>query len=98
MPACLTGTAPTGARDAGLRYETRPELAMVAVLQLMSRFPARRSPALARAIVDQLRVIAADERFVASVRECAARLAQEWCAFAVLCEAAAGDALGAAAH
>lgn len=95
-PASLAGTAPARAPDSGLRYDTRPELALVAVLQLMSRFPGRRSPALARAIVDQLRVIAADERFAAAVRECATRLEREWHALAVLCEPARGDAVRAA--
>lgn len=84
------------ARDVGLRYDTQPELAVVAVMQLMSRFPARRSPALARAIVDQLRVIGVDERFAAPVRECAARLAEDWCALAVLCEPGTGEVLRAA--
>ena len=38
------------AANAGPEYDTHPELALAAVLQLLSRFPARRSPALAQAI------------------------------------------------
>ncbi len=83
-------------RDVGLRYDTQPELAVVAVMQLMSRFPARRSPALARAIVESLRVIGADERLAAPVRECATSLTQDWCALAVLCEPGTGEVLRAA--
>ncbi|MBP6131439.1 hypothetical protein [Thauera sp.] len=74
----------------GPEYDTHPELALAAVLQLLSRFPARRSPALAQAIAGHFRVIGSDRRLSACVRDCAARLVAEWEAYAMLGDA--GDA------
>lgn len=68
----------------GPEYDTHPELALAAVLQLLSRFPARRSPALAQAIAGHFRVIGSDLRLSACVRDCAARLVADWEAYAVL--------------
>lgn len=70
--------------DSGLRYDTQPELALAAVLQLLSRFPERQSPAVARAIADHLHCIGSDERIANSVRECAARLVDDWRSYALL--------------
>ena len=71
----------------GPEYDTDPELALAAALQLLSRFPARRSPALAHAIASHFRVIGSDPRLSAGLRECAARLVRDWEAYAVLSEA-----------
>ncbi|NUQ50422.1 MAG: hypothetical protein HUU27_10970 [Phycisphaerae bacterium] len=51
-----------GAATVGPEYDTHPELALAAVLQLLSRFPARRSPALARTVASHFQVIVADAR------------------------------------
>jgi hypothetical protein len=82
----------------GPEYDTDPELALAAVLQLLSRFPARRSPALAQAIAGHFRVIGSDPRLSACVRECAARLVGEWEAYAVLGEAGEVNADSRALH
>lgn len=76
------------------RYGQEPELAISALLHLLSRFPARRSPAIAQAIVDHLRLVGRDPHIAQCVRECAERLIAEWEAYAVLstdrCERADG--------
>ncbi|MDX5363348.1 MAG: hypothetical protein LPJ91_04250 [Pseudazoarcus pumilus] len=72
-----------------MQYEARPELALAAVMQLMSRFPARRSPLVADAVVKHLEVIAADDRLPGEVRDCAREMCAEWCGYRSLC---AGDA------
>lgn len=82
----------------GPEYDTDPELALAAVLQLLSRFPARRSPAVAQAIAGHFRVIGTDPRLSACVRECAARLVGEWEAYAVLGEAGEVNADSRALH
>ena len=69
-----------------LHYPNQPDLALAAVLHLLSRFPARQSPALAKAIVDHLRVIGDDVRLAACVRECASSLVDDWRAYLVLSE------------
>ena len=71
----------------GPEYDTDPELALAAALQLLSRFPSRGSPALAHAIASHFRVIGSDPRLSAGLRECAARLVRDWEAYAVLSEA-----------
>lgn len=68
-----------------MRYEARPELALAAVMQLMSRFPARRSPLVADAVVKHLEVIAADERLPCEVRDCAREMCSEWAGYRSLC-------------
>lgn len=68
-----------------LRYEARPELALAAVMQLMSRFPARRSPVVADAVVKHLEVIAADARLADEVRACAREMCAEWDGYRSLC-------------
>jgi hypothetical protein len=77
----------SGAATEGPEYDTDPELALAAVLQLLSRFPARRSPALAKAIASHFRVIGGDPRLSACVRDCAARLVGDWEAYAALGDA-----------
>ncbi|MBS0369843.1 hypothetical protein [Zoogloea sp. LCSB751] len=65
-------------------YETSPDLALVALLTLMSSFPARRSAAVAQSIVTHLRVVSADERLDGILRGCAAQLVSNWEALTVL--------------
>lgn len=78
----------------GPEYDRQPELAIAAVLQLLSRFPARHSPALANAIVDHLRIIEGDTRFADSLRACAGRLVDEWQKYALLsCATMSADAI-----
>ncbi|AMO37624.1 MAG: hypothetical protein RBS10_15705 [Thauera propionica] len=91
LPPCC-GQDFSASRESAPHYGTRPELALAAVLQLLSRFPARQSPALARAIVDHLQVIGADQRIAAEVRECASSLVEDWRAYALLSEQPAVEA------
>ncbi|PTD97848.1 hypothetical protein C8261_03585 [Pseudothauera lacus] len=70
--------------DALPQYSERPDLALSAVLYLMSRFPASRSPAIADAIVAHLRVVCADPRQPDSVRETADKLMGDWWAYGAL--------------
>lgn len=91
LPPCC-GQGFSASRESAPHYGTRPELALAAVLQLLSRFPARQSPALARAIVDHLQVIGADQRIAAEVRECASSLVEDWRAYALLSEQPAVEA------
>ena len=87
MSAQASASWRSGAATEGPEYDTDPELALAAVLQLLSRFPARRSPALAQAIASHFRVIGGDPRFSACVRECAARLVGDWEDYAALGDA-----------
>ncbi|MBA4742329.1 MAG: hypothetical protein H2060_06425 [Azoarcus sp.] len=66
------------------RFDARPELALAAVMHLMSRFPARRSPVVADAVVRHLEVIADDARLAEEVRECARQLCSEWASYRTL--------------
>lgn len=59
-------------------YPDQPELALVAALTLISRYSCCRSPGLADAAVNQLRAVAADDRFSDELRDCAAQLAGFW--------------------
>ncbi len=86
------------AAAAGPEYDTHPELALAALLQLLSRFPARRSPALAQTIASHFQVIAADARTPDCVRTCAQRLIPDWQAYAVLGELAAEGAQDGVLH
>ena len=87
-----------GVATEGPEYDTDPELALAAVLQLLSRFPARRSPAVAQAIAGHFRVIGSDPRLSACVRECAARLVGDWEAYAALGDAGDGGHDSRALH
>ncbi len=69
-----------------VEYADAPDLALAAVLQLLSSFPARRSPVVARAIAAHLAFIGGDARMPDSVRACASRLVGDWRAYAVLGE------------
>lgn len=73
------------AMDASPEYRNCPERALAALMHLMSRFPARRSPAIASAVVTHLRLIVDDARLPEDVRECADRLVGEWEGYALLC-------------
>ncbi|THF56861.1 hypothetical protein [Pseudothauera rhizosphaerae] len=68
----------------GPQYTSRPELALSAVLYLMSRFPATHSAAVADAVVDHLRIVCADPRLPACVRETADKLIGDWAAYGAL--------------
>ena len=75
-------------------YTHRPELALSAVLYLMSRFPATRSPAVARSIVEHLDIVCADPRLPQCVRDTASGLASEWQGYAQLADTAPVAATG----
>lgn len=79
-PAPGTGDAAA----TGPEYATRPELAVAALLYLLSRYPATCKPALAHAIVDHLRTIGDDPRLDPALRDCANGLIGDWQAYAVL--------------
>lgn len=61
-----------------LAYEQQPELALAALLQMMSRFPQRQSPALADAILGHLCLVSDDERYPEPLRQCAEQLLELW--------------------
>lgn len=65
-------------------YTAQPQLAVVALIELMSRFPASRSQGLAHSIVAHLAAIGDDARLPDSLRACAARVADEWRGYALL--------------
>jgi len=90
--------AASAAPDEGLAYPNQPELALAAVLQLLSRFPARQSPAVAKAIADHLAVIGSDARMAGCVRECASRLVDDWRAYAMLSESSPTPEAGSQLH
>jgi hypothetical protein len=71
--------------DALPEYCTNPQQALAALICLMSRFPARRSQAVAAAIIIHLRLIRDDPRLSHVVRDCADNLIEEWEAYAALC-------------
>jgi hypothetical protein len=66
-------------------YGTNPDQALAALVCLMSRFPARRSQAVAAAIIIHLRLIRDDHRLSLVIRDCADNLIEEWEAYAALC-------------
>lgn len=65
-------------------YAAQPQLAVVALIELMSRFPASRSLGLAHSIVAHLVAIGDDARLPESLRACAERVADEWRGYALL--------------
>jgi hypothetical protein len=71
--------------DALPEYCTNPEQAVAALIHLMSRFPARRSLAVATATIVHLRLIRDDPRLSNVIRDCADNLIEEWEAYAALC-------------
>ena len=83
MSAHVLAEQEVGSAAQGPAYDTHPELALAAVLQLLSRFPARRSPALAQTIARHFEVIGSDPRISGCVRECAVRLVGDWHAYAL---------------
>ena len=82
MPVACKQTA---SADALPEYRNNPELALVALVCLMSRFPAQHSSAVATAIIVHLRLISEDIRLSREIRNCAASLIDEWGAYAMLC-------------
>lgn len=71
-------------------YETTPELALAALLSLMTCFPARRSPAVARSVISHLQVVSGDPRLDGLLRDCAAQLVGQWQALELLALPVAG--------
>ncbi|MDD2990081.1 MAG: hypothetical protein PHI64_14080 [Zoogloea sp.] len=67
-------------------YEACPELALAALITLMTSFPSRRSPAIARSVLAHLEVISRDADLDAVLRECALQLMGRWAALEQLCE------------
>lgn len=59
-------------------YPARPELALSALLYLLTRFTLHPCAAKADSILSHLRLIAADARHPEALRQTAARLAGEW--------------------
>lgn len=87
---CSAGCECDGMKDDGLpkddlpTYEAQPEQALAALMYLMSRFPARQSPAIAASIVSHLRLLESDTRFDESIRRCAEQMIDAWRGYAVL--------------
>ncbi len=67
-------------------YEACPELALAALITLMTSFPSRRSPAIARSVLAHLEVISRDAGLDVVLRECAQQLMGRWAALEQLCE------------
>lgn len=63
-------------------YPSRPDLALAAVLALMTGFTARPSFSKAGCILAHLQLVAADARQPTSLRDTAAKLTDEWRALA----------------
>lgn len=63
-------------------YPSQPDLAVSALLSLMTGFTARPSFAKAGCILGHLQLVAADARHSDALRDTAARLAEEWRALA----------------
>ncbi|MCB1889687.1 MAG: hypothetical protein KDH20_18920 [Rhodocyclaceae bacterium] len=82
--AHATATQP-GSGEVGPNYADHPELAIAAVIYMMSRFPTIRSPALARAIREHLSLIDADPRLPPELRDCCHQVKEEWRSYELLC-------------
>ncbi len=83
-------SCPEGDEESLPEYDSSPELALAALLTLMTSFPARRSPALAGSIVAHLRVVSQDGRLDGVLRECAEQLMSNWETLEVLSGARIG--------
>lgn len=66
-------------------YAERPELAVVATLQLLTRYSSTRNPRIAQAAVAQLRAIAQETRLPEALRQCAAGMLGDWERMALPC-------------
>jgi hypothetical protein len=62
----------------GPDYADRPELALVALLSMLSRFPQARCATMAQSIVEHLGYIAGDDRYPAPLRGEALRVSGQW--------------------
>ena len=62
-------------------YERNPELALAALLTLLTAFPARRTEAVTGSIVNHLKVVGGDARLDPLLRDCARSLLPKWEAF-----------------
>lgn len=82
----LCDCAPEEGDDALPDYEASPELALAALITLMTSFPSRRSPAIARSVRAHLEVIGRAAGFDTVLRECALQLKGRWAALERLCE------------
>ncbi|MDD2667118.1 hypothetical protein [Zoogloea sp.] len=71
-------------------YETAPDLALAALLTLMTSYPDHPTPAIARAIIAHLQVVSRDERHDKELSRSAAQLVSKWEALEVLCAKEAG--------
>jgi hypothetical protein len=61
-----------------MSVQNRPELAIAALISMLSRYSFVRCPAMVLPILDHLRHIADDERCDEALRQTAARLYDEW--------------------
>ncbi len=61
-----------------LDYSSQPELALLALISMLSRFPFVRCPRMADSITRHFLYVAGEERLPALFRETAARLHDEW--------------------
>jgi hypothetical protein len=75
-------------------YGTNPEYVLAALIYLMSRFPARRSQAVAAAVTIHLRLIRDDPCVSQVIRDCADSLVDEWEAYEDLCAPDASSPAG----
>jgi len=59
-------------------YQEQPDLAIVALLSMLTRFPQCQCPRMSESIAAHMRYIALDERYAPVLRDAASRLCQEW--------------------
>lgn len=59
-------------------YAEHPELAVVALVSMLARFPWCASPVMSDSILRHLELIAADARHPGVLRAAASRIADEW--------------------
>lgn len=71
-------------------YAHQPELAVVALLTMMSAFPARQSPAIAESVIAHLYRVSADARYAPALRDAAAQLVGSWVGYRRLAGVPAG--------
>lgn len=72
--------------DSPPEYETAPDLALAALLILMTSYSTTPTPAIANAIVTHLQVVGRDERYSTALSQSAAQLVSKWKALKVLCD------------
>lgn len=67
-----------GDLEQGIDYVARPELAIAALLHMMTRFPDAPKLSIAASITGHLRLIADDDRHTEAVRAAASLALTEW--------------------